>query len=110
MLCVKCISVILTAQQAAKVHPSNKADFSYPSVSLGVQGKELMLSSCPPGSSVCVYVICYSVSCFVCLFVHLPVPVDVRACRGERVEEDTFLCFWRGAKKNGFKSGRAFKL
>lgn len=39
---------------AAKVHPSNRAGFPHPSVSLGVQDKELTLGSRPPGSSVCV--------------------------------------------------------
>lgn len=72
MLCIKCISVLLTAQQAAKVHPSNRAGFPYPSVSLGVQDKELTLGSRPPGSSVCVFVtvslaLCVFVSVYICL-------------------------------------------
>lgn len=81
MLCVKSVSALCTAQQAAKVHPSNRAGFPYPSVSQGVQDKELTLGSRPPGSSVCVCMCVYysvsglCVSFFVCVYVHLPVPL-----------------------------------
>lgn len=69
MLCVKYLFVLLTAQQAAKVHPSNKAGFSYPSVSLGVQDKELTLGSGPPSSSVCVLFV--TVSLALCVFLYI---------------------------------------
>ncbi len=65
MFGVKSVSVLLTAQQAAKVHPSNRVGFFYPSVSQGVQDKELTLGSRPPGCYVCV---CMCVCVCVCVF------------------------------------------
>lgn len=72
MLRVKCIPALLSAQQAARVPPSNRAGVSYPSVSLGIQDKELTLGSRPPGGSACVLVkvslaLCVFVSVYICL-------------------------------------------
>lgn len=81
MLWVKCVSVLLTAQQAAKVHPSNRAGFSYSSVSLGIQDKELTLGSKPPGCCVraCLCVCVFARGC-VCVTLSLTLYLCVSVC------------------------------
>lgn len=96
------LNVCLCSFLPAKVHPSNRAGFSFPGCSRQRLDTRQQASK---QLCVCVFV---TVSLALCVFVSVYI-FHVWKNRGAKEEENKFESFWHGARKNSYKSRHALK-